>query len=127
MKDKKFKIKKFNWTLPSFKMGVAQFAVSVGSWGVIAALIFYLFDGKVPFEQVLFYALAAAIAGVVTHVPGGLGVIEFVFLSLLKGDFSKEQVVAVLLAYRTLYYLVPLVLGLGGYILLESKGKPSTK
>ena len=45
------------------------------------------------------------------RVPAGLGVLEAVGVALLAtGSLGQEEVLAALLAYRALYYFVPLVL-----------------
>jgi hypothetical protein len=52
-----------------------------------------------------------AVAGLVLRVPAGLGVLEAVGVALLAGGtLGQDKVLAALLAYRALYYLVPLVL-----------------
>jgi uncharacterized membrane protein YbhN (UPF0104 family) len=56
---------------------------------------------------------------VVTHVPAGLGVIEAVFMACLGGTLPAPTVLAALLSYRAVYYLVPLALAAIGYALAE--------
>src|SRR5690606_22862974 len=51
--------------------------------------------------------VTANVAGVLAHVPGGLGGIEAVVISLVP----QAPVVAALIAFRALYYLVPFALG----------------
>jgi phosphatidylglycerol lysyltransferase len=53
---------------------------------------------------------AAVIAGIISHVPGGVGVFEAVVLLTLPGE-STDALLGSLLAYRAVYYLVPLVFG----------------
>ena len=53
---------------------------------------------------------AAVIAGIVSHVPGGVGVFEAVVLLTLPG-VPADALLGSLLAYRAVYYLVPLVFG----------------
>ena len=57
-------------------------------------------------------------AGVLSNVPGGAGVFETVIVLLLVGKIPGEAVVASLLAYRVIYYLLPfgLAVGLLGYL-----------
>lgn len=52
------------------------------------------------------YALAI-IAALISHVPGGLGVFEAVVIATVPCD--KAQLLAALLAYRVIYYLLPLL------------------
>jgi phosphatidylglycerol lysyltransferase len=53
---------------------------------------------------------AAVIAGIISHVPGGVGVFEAVILLTLPG-VPTDALLGSLLAYRAVYYLVPLVFG----------------
>ena len=64
--------------------------------------------------------LSAAIVGAATHVPGGLGVLEAVFIAALGGAGAAAQLIAALLAYRALYYLVPLVVAAAMHFALEA-------
>lgn len=57
----------------------------------------------------LAYALAITM-GLVTHVPGGVGVFEATILALVPGN--RAGVLAALLLYRVIYYLLPLGLAL---------------
>lgn len=47
-------------------------------------------------------------AALLSHAPGGLGVLEFVFLKAMP-DVPASDVVAALLVFRLLYLLIPLV------------------
>ena len=67
--------------------------------------------------------LLAAVAGVATHVPAGLGVIEAVFAACLSGELGSARVLAALLSYRAVYYLVPLTLALLGYAFAEASAR----
>ncbi len=67
--------------------------------------------------------MISCVAGVVAHIPAGLGVLETVFLGLLQGQIPQGSLVAALLAYRTLYYLIPLVLAVITYLVLEKRAK----
>ncbi|MFG5409540.1 hypothetical protein ABXN37_17445 [Piscinibacter sakaiensis] len=65
--------------------------------------------------------LVAAVAGVLTHVPAGLGVLEAVFVALLGGTVPPATLVAALLLYRAFYYLAPLLLAAVVYLVLEAR------
>ena len=68
--------------------------------------------------------LVSSIAGVIVHIPAGIGVLEAVFLALLAGEhMSQGVIIAALLAYRVLYYFIPLLLALIAYLVLESRAK----
>ena len=63
---------------------------------------------EVGYWQFLSVFLLASVAVVLSHVPGGIGVFELVIVGLLGAQNSSE-LVASLLAFRVLYYFVPLV------------------
>lgn len=67
--------------------------------------------------------LISCVAGVVAHIPAGLGVLEAVFLALLHGKLGQGTLVAALLGYRTLYYLIPLLLAVVTYLILEKRAR----
>ena len=75
----------------------------------MGGVIWFLLEQQLPYPTVLAVFLVAAVAGVITHVPGGLGVLEGVFLALLSHRISQDQLLGALLAYRALYYLLPLI------------------
>ncbi len=81
----------------------------------MGAIIWVLFDGRVAYPVALGALLIAAVAGVITHVPAGLGVLEAVFVAVLAGRLPSTEVLAVVLAYRAIYYLLPLALALPAY------------
>ncbi len=80
-----------------------------------ALALFVLIPGLslADFPQLyLVYALAI-VAGLVTHVPGGIGVFEAVVLAALPGGgASSAEIAAALVAYRAIYYLLPLAAAL---------------
>jgi uncharacterized membrane protein YbhN (UPF0104 family) len=65
--------------------------------------------------------MAASIVGVVTPIPAGLGVLEAVYLALLSGDVEQGTLMGAVLAYRAVYYLLPLGGGLLLYAALERR------
>ncbi|MBX3654831.1 MAG: UPF0104 family protein [Ramlibacter sp.] len=109
--------------LPGARLATLQLAMSCANWLLVAALIWVLLEGRVAFTVVLGVYLLAAIAGVVTYVPAGLGVLEAVFIALLGSQVGETRLLAALLAYRTLYYLVPLALAAVLYPWLEARSR----
>jgi len=102
------------WALraPGPALGLAQLTLSVLDLSLSAAVLWSLLPagahiGFVPFLGT--YALAV-IAGILSHVPGGVGVFEAVMLLTLPG-VPADALLGSLLAYRAVYYLVPLVFG----------------
>lgn len=109
--------------LPGPAMVGAQLALSCANWALMGALVFTLLRGQLPYGQVLGVLLLAAVAGVIAHVPAGLGVLEAVFVALLSHRLPEAQLLAALLAYRAVYYLGPL--GLATVLYLSQELQPS--
>jgi uncharacterized membrane protein YbhN (UPF0104 family) len=65
----------------------------------------------VPFAIVLAAYLVGIAVSMLTQVPGGLGVLELILLTLLK-DSVGESVLASVLIFRLLYYIFPLLFGM---------------
>ncbi len=107
--------------LPSPRMVAAQLLIACGHWIAMAAILFILLQGAAPYTSVLGVLLVAAVAGVITHVPAGLGVLEVVFLTLLSYRVPAPQMLAVLLTYRALYYLIPLGVAMVLYLAFEAR------
>lgn len=61
------------------------------------------------FAFVAIYAAALAL-GALSHIPGGLGVFDLAILYAVGGNTPASTVAAALVAYRAIYYLVPLLL-----------------
>lgn len=108
--------------LPSLRLALVQFALSTVNWMTIALIVFVLLPGDVSYATVLAVLLAAAVAGVIAHIPAGLGVIEAVFLTLLGGAVPEGALLAALLAYRGIYYVAPLAAAIVCYLVLEARG-----
>ncbi|MFD0668214.1 lysylphosphatidylglycerol synthase domain-containing protein [Ramlibacter sp. MAHUQ-53] len=107
--------------LPAPRMAWLQLGLSCANWSLMALLLTVLLQGRLPYATVLAVLLLAAIAGAASHVPAGLGVLEAVFVALLSHRVPVPQLLAALLAYRALYYLVPWALAAGLYPVLERR------
>jgi len=101
-----------SWSLrtPSASIALAQIALAVIDLSVSAFVLWLLLPAG---SGVSLMALAGAYsiamtAGVISHVPGGLGVFESVLVLALPG-VPADQLVGSLLAWRGIYYLLPLL------------------
>lgn len=109
--------------LPSLRMAILQLLLGALNWSLMAAVIFTLLPSKLDYPLVLGVLLISAIAGVITHIPAGLGVLEAVFVALLQHEASRGSLVAGLLAYRAIYFILPLLITLVMYLVVEAKAK----
>lgn len=98
-------------TTPSAREALAQLGLSTLNWMTIATVLWVLLQRHVDYPTVAAVLLVAAVAGVITHVPAGLGVLEAVFIALLGHRVPEAELLAALIAYRAIYYLAPLAVG----------------
>ncbi|MFT3856667.1 MAG: YbhN family protein [Aquabacterium sp.] len=108
-------------SLPSARLAALQVGLATLNWLLISSVVWLLLKGAVPYTLVIGALLAGAIAGVLTHVPAGVGVIETVFVALLSSRVPTGQLLAALLSYRAIYYLLPLLCATGLYFVLEAR------
>lgn len=109
--------------LPSGPMALVQVALATFNWLLIGTIVWVLMPDELAYGQVVATQLSAAALAVPTHIPGGLGVIESVFVAMLGSEAARSELIAALLAYRALYYLVPLVVAATLYCTVEAAGR----
>nr|WP_233217398.1 bifunctional lysylphosphatidylglycerol flippase/synthetase MprF [Trinickia dabaoshanensis] len=78
--------------------------------GAGAALWVFLPGTHAGFMSFLAIYSASLLLGIVGHTPGGVGVFESVMVFALRGDIATPSLLAALLAYRAVYFGLPLVL-----------------
>ncbi|MGD8278841.1 MAG: bifunctional lysylphosphatidylglycerol flippase/synthetase MprF [Gemmatimonadota bacterium] len=111
---------------PGPRLAVGQVVLGVLDWAVAAAVLYALLPTDLGISFGLFTGvfMIGQIAGLISHVPGGLGVFEAVLLALLPEQGSETHIVASLVIYRGIYYLMPLIaaaLSLGAYEALRGR------
>ncbi len=110
--------------LPSLRLTALQLAMSCANWLLISGVVYLLMPDRISYPSVLAVMLIAAVAGVITHVPAGLGVLEAVFVALLSHQAPASQLLAALLTYRAIYYIAPFALALLAYLATEARRAP---
>jgi glycosyltransferase 2 family protein len=100
-----------NWTFepPPVPLALGQCLVGTLNFACVSACLYNCLAalGDVSYLAVATVYVMAIVASLITHVPGGLGVIETVVLHLLPG----AQVIGALVAFRVIYFLIPLCIG----------------
>ena len=106
-------IRKTEIAAPRPSILIGQLAFALVDTAMAALTLYVLLPAGVP-DFITFLAIfaAAAMAGVLSHVPGGVGVFESVIIASMPSAVPLEQVAAALLLYRLIYYLVPFTLAL---------------
>jgi glycosyltransferase 2 family protein len=108
------------WSLHPPGLGLALGQVGVGTlnFACVAACIHQLVAvfGNITYFEVAGAYVTANIAALISHVPGGLGVLEATMLGILPGS----RIIGALVAFRVLYFFVPLTIGLPTLLISEA-------
>ncbi|KJH81926.1 lysylphosphatidylglycerol synthase domain-containing protein [Pseudomonas sp. KSR10] len=122
-KRRHWTIRKHQIHLPSLRLAALQMLLGAANWSLMALVVYFMLSQQVAYPTVLGILMISSIAGVIAHIPAGLGVIEAVFVAALGGELSNSTIVAGLIGYRVVYFLVPLCLATMLYVVLEARAK----
>ena len=122
---KPLNIRGHEFRFPSLPIALAQLAISCLDWICATAVLYILLPATTALSYPGFLGLylLAMTAGVVSNVPGGLGVFESIILLLLSSKVPVTAVLGSLLVYRGIYYLLPLVVATGLLGLYEIRSR----
>lgn len=95
--------------LPGWRGALLQLLLSCANWSLMGGAMWALAQGRVPYAAALATILLGAVAGLLSRIPAGLGVLEAVGTAVLAAHLPVSAALAVVLAFRALYYLAPLV------------------
>ena len=116
--DKNIRVGKIKFKIPS--TGTALVQTLLGMMDALCAgmvLYFcmrpYVSAEIMPFGMFIGLFVVAMVAGVFSQVPGGIGVFESIFIAALPETVDKASIFGALLAFRIIYYVLPLI-GVGG-------------
>ena len=117
---KPLKIGSFRLVYPRMQVVVRQYlAAPIELMGAAGIIYFALpANGTPGFDVVLGAFLLSFSAGLLSQVPGGVGVMEAVFLAVMPG-VPATAVFAALLVWRLFYLLLPLALSLPVIVMFE--------
>ncbi|MEB2285983.1 MAG: hypothetical protein B6D46_04845 [Polyangiaceae bacterium UTPRO1] len=105
------RIRSFELRIPQLDLTLVQLGLSTLDWALAATVLYVLLPPAPTLGFAAFLAtfLLAQVAGLASHLPGGLGVFETVILVGLAPQLPGSTVLGSLVAYRVIYYLVPLL------------------
>jgi phosphatidylglycerol lysyltransferase len=103
----------FELPLPPVSIAVGQLLISAVDWALAGAVLYVLLPSSdLVFTQFLGLFLVAILIGLLSHVPGGVGVFEGLMIVLLQPFLSSSELLPALVVFRGVYYLLPLFVAL---------------
>lgn len=116
-----FIIKDQEFTLPSLGLGANQVLLGFLDLLTASAVLYVLLPAsiKLTFPQFAGVYLFSMLIGIISTVPGGFGVFETTLLLILPGVAHPTEVMGSLLAFRAIYYLIPLMLAIIWLVVYE--------
>jgi len=111
MRDAPISIRGYSIPLPSAGFTASQILLATLDLGTAGAILWILLPAGVdiPYAAFLGLYIIAVVAGLLSHVPGGLGVFESVILLFIGTDANTGAILGSLIAYRAVYYFLPLI------------------
>lgn len=113
------------WTLeiPDLWMVPAQVGIAATDLVVAASVLYVLLPSSVDISYLYLLGVfqIALIGGVMSHVPGGLGVFDGILLLMLGPFLPTSAIVGAVLAFRVIFHILPLTIAAFAYLLFESR------
>lgn len=106
-------VKSVSVTLPNAPLTFVQILIGVADLGLSAVGMYVLLPANPPAELLPFVVIfvLATLLGFLSHTPGALGVFDAAILIALA-QYPKEELLATLLVWRVIYYILPFSLAL---------------
>ncbi|BAQ66543.1 lysylphosphatidylglycerol synthase domain-containing protein [Geminocystis sp. NIES-3709] len=101
-------------TFPKPKISVGTIIIAALDWGLAAGVLYLLLPVNSAMSYISFFGIyiIALTAGLISTVPGGLGVFETIMLYLRPQSVSSSDMLGGLIAYRIVYFFIPLIVAL---------------
>jgi uncharacterized membrane protein YbhN (UPF0104 family) len=115
-------------TLPGGPLTLLQIGIGIVDLSFCALAMYMLVPDEIGFVTLAVIFVSATLLGFASSAPGGLGVFDAAMLVALW-QFDKEELLAGLLLFRLLYYLVPfaislVILGIREIMIALGRGRP---
>lgn len=122
------RLRGFEIAMPDARTTGLQALIGIADWSFAGAVLWALLPAhsgvSLPWAIQVF--LLAQTVGLASTVPGGVGVFETVAVVLLAPALSAPTVLASVVAFRIVYYLLPLCLGIVLFAGSELRRRPAT-
>ena len=112
VRKRPFTFKGLELAVPRPPMAAAQIAIAALDWMFAGTVLYALLPSEwnITFLHFLGIFLFAQVAGLLSHVPGGLGVFETMMVLLMPRELPHADLLAAMVAFRGVYYFLPLLI-----------------
>jgi uncharacterized membrane protein YbhN (UPF0104 family) len=120
-RQKPFTFRGIEFQPPSARLSIVQLLITVLDLCLASAVLYMLLPDSsvIGFFNVFVIYVVATTIGILSHVPGGLGVFDWVVLMMLGSVFPTPAIIGALLLYRIIYLFLPLIVAAIGLMLFE--------
>ncbi|HYD46804.1 MAG TPA: hypothetical protein VEB21_00565, partial [Terriglobales bacterium] len=119
---KPIRIGSASFCFPPLRVATSQVLLGTGNFLLVAAALHQLTEGlsaDLDFLQLATLLATANAAGILSILPGGIGVMEAVILAA----HPKANLFAALVVFRILYFLVPFLIGCTLFVAIEVRDR----
>ncbi len=108
---KAVKIREWQFSLPPFRLALGQIGIASVDWLLAGSVLYVLLPRGtgLPYAQFVGIFLLAQVGGLISQVPGGLGVFESLMVLMATPTVDAGDLLGALVVYRGIYYLSPLL------------------
>lgn len=119
-KGRHIHVRSWRFDLPPATILIKQIAISIIDLASVAFVLYLLLphDTGIGYFAVFSAFIQSMILAILSHVPGGLGVFELTMIASLP-QVDKPYLLAVLLVFRLLYYILPFLMAVLFFIIHE--------
>jgi len=117
MRRRPLRLRRWKIAVPGLPIAAAQIAIGTVNFALVAGTLYHCVRSvaEARYGEVAAAYVVGNTAAILSHVPGGLGVIEAVVTYLLP----QANILGAVLLFRAVYYLLPLPLGLLSFLAAE--------
>ncbi|MDE0885411.1 MAG: bifunctional lysylphosphatidylglycerol flippase/synthetase MprF [Myxococcota bacterium] len=121
-KKKSFSFRGFELSLPSVRLILLTVGVAATDWLLASAVLWTLLPEATGLDFLTFMAIfmACEVLGLASTVPAGLGVFEGIAMLLLAPYAPAPAILAALLAWRVIYFLLPIFIAISALGIIEA-------
>lgn len=122
VRTKPISFRSFTLTLPSPKLALMTLLVAATDWALASGVLWMLLPKAEGLDFFTFISifLTCEVLGLISTVPAGLGVFEGIAIALLAPYMAASDTLAALVAWRIIYFLLPIFVAISTLGVIEA-------